>query len=45
MVKVLSRENRNFQELGVFPHPFIISIKHEGSINVVETPFFMILVH
>ena len=42
MVKVLSRGNCNFQELGVFLHPFIISIKYEGSINVVETEFFMI---
>ena len=45
MVRVLSRGNSIFQDLGAFIHRFIISIKYEGSIEVLETVFFMIPVN
>ena len=40
MAAVLSPENRIFQDLTVFFHPFIINMKYEGSINVMEMVFF-----
>ena len=45
MAAVLSSENRIFPNLTVFLHPFIISMKYEGIINVMKNVFFEILMH
>ena len=45
MAAVLSPENRIFQDLTAFLHPFIISMKYKESIKTMGKAFFKILVY
>ena len=45
MAAVLRPENRIFQNLTEFLHPFIISMTYDGNSNVMKKAFFEILVH